>query len=240
MSASFSNSDFAVFKAIAEQSAFALYSAFIYSEASEKKRMDADLQVAQRNPAHPPSRPRRRTHAAFQISGINIPARQVSGDYFDYIRVDPKAGSAWRSRMSRARVVPASLIMAMCRSVLRSQASRQPLRRPMSCAQGEPPDLPGHQGGYVHQHGLRRSSTMTDRIRSPSAAPATMRRLLYSAKAIHGQSPGSTRPGMALGIDSGDVFDRITGDFSVTLESSDDCLILYTDGVTEALDRKGY
>ena len=43
---------------------------------------------------------------------------------------------------------------------------------------------------------------------------------------------------MALGIDSGDVFDRITGDFSVPLER-DDCLILYTDGVTEALDAHG-
>jgi sigma-B regulation protein RsbU (phosphoserine phosphatase) len=44
---------------------------------------------------------------------------------------------------------------------------------------------------------------------------------------------------MALGIDSGEVFDRITTDFSVTMEQ-DDCLILYTDGVTEALDSNGF
>ena len=43
---------------------------------------------------------------------------------------------------------------------------------------------------------------------------------------------------MALGIDSGGVFDRITGDFAVPLER-DDCLVLYTDGVTEALDANG-
>ena len=42
---------------------------------------------------------------------------------------------------------------------------------------------------------------------------------------------------MAVGIDSGDVFDRITGDFSLELERGD-CLVLYTDGVTEALDAK--
>jgi len=60
--------------------------------------------------------------------------------------------------------------------------------------------------------------------------------LLYSAKeqTVTRLNP----PGMALGIDSGDVFDRITGDFSVTLEPND-CLVLYTDGVTEALDSKG-
>jgi sigma-B regulation protein RsbU (phosphoserine phosphatase) len=45
-------------------------------------------------------------------------------------------------------------------------------------------------------------------------------------------------PGMAIGIDSGGVFNRVTGDFSLTLEP-DDCLILYTDGVTEALNSEG-
>ena len=42
---------------------------------------------------------------------------------------------------------------------------------------------------------------------------------------------------MALGIDSGGVFNRVTGDFSLTLEP-DDCLVLYTDGVTEALEQR--
>jgi sigma-B regulation protein RsbU (phosphoserine phosphatase) len=61
--------------------------------------------------------------------------------------------------------------------------------------------------------------------------------LLYSAKdkTVTKINP----PGMAVGIDSGDVFDRVTRDFSVKMEQ-DDCLILYTDGVTEALDGKGF
>ena len=46
MSAPFSPSDFVVFKSIAEQSAFALYNAIIYSEANEKKRLDHDLEIA--------------------------------------------------------------------------------------------------------------------------------------------------------------------------------------------------
>jgi sigma-B regulation protein RsbU (phosphoserine phosphatase) len=41
-----------------------------------------------------------------------------------------------------------------------------------------------------------------------------------------------------LGIDSGSVFDRLTSDVAVPLER-DDCLILYTDGVTEAIDTEG-
>ena len=43
---------------------------------------------------------------------------------------------------------------------------------------------------------------------------------------------------MALGIDSGEVFNRVTGDFSLSLEPGD-CLLLYTDGVTDALDKQG-
>ena len=43
---------------------------------------------------------------------------------------------------------------------------------------------------------------------------------------------------MVVGIDSGDVFDRLTTDVAVPLER-DDCILLYTDGITEALDSEG-
>src|SRR5437868_15162551 len=43
---------------------------------------------------------------------------------------------------------------------------------------------------------------------------------------------------MVVGIDSGSVFDRITGDFPLSLKRND-CLLLYTDGVTEAVDATG-
>src|SRR5262249_44647361 len=42
----FSQADFVVFKSIAEQSAFAVYNAIIYSMANEKKRLDHDLEIA--------------------------------------------------------------------------------------------------------------------------------------------------------------------------------------------------
>ena len=83
-SPSFSASDFVVFKSIAEQSAFALYNAIIYSEANEKKRLDHDLEIARdiQRILLPSEAP---VIEGFEISGINIPARHVSGDYFDYI-----------------------------------------------------------------------------------------------------------------------------------------------------------
>src|SRR6185295_20276060 len=112
MGAPFTPSDFVVFKSIAEQSAFALYNAIIYSEANEKKRLDHDLEIArdiQRVllPTEPPS------VTGFEISGMSIPARQVSGDYFDYITVDEDRLGVAIADVS-GKGVPASLIMAIC------------------------------------------------------------------------------------------------------------------------------
>jgi sigma-B regulation protein RsbU (phosphoserine phosphatase) len=120
MSTPFSPPDFVVFQSIVEQSAFALYNAMVYSEADEKRRMERDLDVArdiQRIllPAGAPE------IAGFEIAGINIPASHVSGDYYDYISIDEDHWGIAIADVS-GKGVPASLIMAMCRSVLRSVA----------------------------------------------------------------------------------------------------------------------
>ena len=125
-------SDFQIFKAISEQSAFALYTAIIFSEAAEKKRLDQDLQVAHEIqrillPASAPD------ISGFQISGINIPARQVSGDYYDYIK-STRRTAGWPSPMSPARACPprSSWPCAAACCAARPPASS---RRRASCAQ---------------------------------------------------------------------------------------------------------
>ena len=123
-SAPFTQSDFVVFKSIAEQSAFALYNAIVYSEANEKKRLDHDLEIARdiQRILLPSEAP---VIEGFEISGLNIPARHVSGDYFDYIAVDESRLGVAIADVS-GKGVPASIIMAICRSVLRSQAPGNP------------------------------------------------------------------------------------------------------------------
>ena len=70
----------------------------------------------------------------------------------------------------------------------------------------------------------------------------TLARAGHDAPLLYRRAQQSVEPvkpsGMVLGIDSGSVFDRVTGDFVIPLER-DDCLVLYTDGVTEALDANG-
>ncbi len=227
----FLTSEFQIFKAIAEQSAFALSTAIIFSDAAEKKRLDQDLQVAHeiQRILLPSSSP---DIEGFQISGINIPARQVSGDYYDYISVDAEHCGVAIADVS-GKGVPASLIMAMCRSVLRSEAGAQHSPAAVLRRVNEQlfPDIKEDMFISMAYAILDRNSATVTLCRAGHDAP-----LLYSAreKSVTRINP----PGMALGIDSGGVFNRVTADFSLHLEP-DDCLILYTDGVTEALDVEG-
>jgi len=231
MGAPFSQGDFIVFKSIAEQSAFALYNAIIYSMANEKKRLDHDLEIArdiQRIllPAEAPA------INGFQISGINVPARQVSGDYFDYIRVDDERLGVAIADVS-GKGVPASLIMAICRSVLRAEAARNP----------SPADVLRKVNRQLYPD-IKEDMfiSMAYLILDHERNGITLARGGHDAPLLYKQQSQSVTPikspGMVVGIDSGNVFDRITSDFAVPLER-DDCLILYTDGVTEALNTEG-
>src|SRR5947209_5339231 len=228
MGVAFSQGDFVVFKSIAEQSAFALYNAIIYSMANEKKRLDHDLEIArdiQRIllPAEAPA------INGFEISGINVPARQVSGDYFDYIHVDEDRLGVVIADVS-GKGVPASLIMAICRSVLRAEAAGNP--SPADVLRKVKRQLYPHlkedmfiSMAYLILDHERDGVTLA---RGGHDAPLLYKRQLQSVTPVKS-------PGMVLGIDSGNVFDRLTADFGVPLER-DDCLVLYTDGVTEALN----
>src|SRR5437588_6742697 len=231
MDAPFSQNDFVVFKSITEQSAFALYNAIIYSEANEKKRLDHDLEIArdiQRIllPSEAPVVP------GFEISGLNIPARHVSGDYFDYIEVDKdKLGVAIADVSGKG--VPASIIMAICRSVLRSQATGNP--SPADVLQKVNrqlyPDIKEDMFISMAYTILDHASDTVTLCRAGHDAPIIFDHETRTATPVK-------PPGMVVGIDSGSVFDRITGDFLLSLKR-DDCLLLYTDGVTEALDANG-
>jgi len=231
MSAPFTPSDFVVFKSIAEQSAFALYNAIVYSEANEKKRLDHDLEIAQdiQRLLLPSEAP---VIDGFEISGINIPARSVSGDYFDYIKVDDERLGVAIADVS-GKGVPASIIMAICRSVLRSQATGNP--SPADVLQKVNrqiyPDIKEDMFismAYVILDHVRDTVLLS---RAGHDAPLHYQ---HTTKSVTPIKP----PGMVVGIDSGSVFDRITSDFAISLER-DDCLLLYTDGVTEALDANG-
>ena len=78
LSSPFAPDDLKVFKAIAEQSAFALFSEAVYLEAGEKKRLDSDLETA-REPKASSSRPPPRTSRDTKSAGSTFPRAMSAG-----------------------------------------------------------------------------------------------------------------------------------------------------------------
>jgi sigma-B regulation protein RsbU (phosphoserine phosphatase) len=227
----FEHKDLAVFRAIAEQSAFALYNEVVYLEASEKKLLDRDLEIARdiqriMLPEEDPIFP------GYDLSAVNHAARHVSGDYFDYIPLKSERLGVAIADVS-GKGVPASIIMAMCRSVLRREAAEE--------------GLPSHVLQLVNQQlypDIKEDMfiSMAYLILDRESGQITMARAGHDAPLLYRAATATVEKlspkGMALGIDSGRVFNRVCGDLSLVMETGD-CMLLYTDGATEAMDQDG-
>jgi sigma-B regulation protein RsbU (phosphoserine phosphatase) len=229
--APFTLADVKVFRTICEQSAFALYNEVVYLEANEKKRLDHDLEIARDIqsillPSDPPPVP------GYEISGHNVPARQVSGDYFDYLVIDEHRTGVAIADVS-GKGVPASLIMAMCRSVIRSQSpgKESPADVLQRVNRQLYPDIKEDMFISMVYLILDAHSGICRLARAGHDPP-------YVYRAATGTVESINPKGMALGIDSGEVFDRVCGDFEFPLEPGD-FVLLYTDGATEALNANG-
>jgi sigma-B regulation protein RsbU (phosphoserine phosphatase) len=222
---------FQTFKALAEQSAFSLFDAFLHREATEKRQIEKDLHVANEVqrillPSEPP------VVEGFDVAGTNLPARYVSGDYFDYIPLDADRCGVVIADVS-GKGVPAALMMAMTRTALRLLATdgASPTEVIHRLNAQLYPDIREDMFISLAYVVLDRRSGEVRLVRAGHDAP-----LVYHAadRSVTKVSP----PGMAVGIDSGGAFNRVTNEFSLVLEPGD-CLILYTDGVSEAQDRNG-
>lgn len=224
----FSSNDFAVFRSAAEQSSFAIGNARIHREAHEKRAMENELQNARevQRILLPQEDP---VVAGFRISGTNLPARIISGDYYDYLDLgDDKFGFAIADVSGKG--VPAGLLMAMCRSALRSVAPGRTSPSEALAAVNRQlfPDI--REDMFI---------SMAYGILDPCESKLTIARAGHDPALLFRRGSGKVEllrsPGLALGVDGGAVFERVTKDQEVILMPGD-CVLFYTDGVREAVD----
>jgi sigma-B regulation protein RsbU (phosphoserine phosphatase) len=229
--ATFSANDFAVFRTVAEQSAFAIGNAQVHREASEKRQIEGELRNAREVqrvllPQGDPDIP------GYRVSGMNMPARIISGDYYDYLNLDAGRHGIVIADVS-GKGVAAGLLMAMCRSVLRSLSREH--RNPADTLAGVNrqlfPDI--REDMFIT---LFYAVIEGDEGKIRVARAGHDAALIYRAedRTVIQLKP----PGLALGIDEGDVFERVTKVEEVHLNPGD-CLLFYTDGVKEAIDASG-
>jgi phosphoserine phosphatase RsbU/P len=224
----FNEHDFTVFRSVAEQSSFALGNSLVHQEANEKRSLENELRTARevQRILLPQSSP---CIEGYRVCGTNTPARIISGDYYDFIDLGERRWGVVIADVS-GKGVAAGLLMAMCRSVLRCVAVGQtsPAKVLSLVNRQLFPDI--REDMFI---------SMAYLILDGDGGEAVMARAGHDpAFWFHKETGEVTQikpSGLAVGIDEGDVFERVTKDFSFQIAPGD-CLLLHTDGVKEALN----
>jgi len=211
---------------LAQQVSVAVEGARLYGQSLERQRLAQELAVAREIQSSflPRSAP---TVAGWSIAGRWRAAKQVGGDFYDFI---PLSGGRWGLVIADVadKGVPAALFMAFSRTLIRAVM----------------PDSAGPAEALSRVNALIRSDAMADLFVTALCAvwdPRTGQ--FWMANAGHAE-PLLCRferhvstvhlAGAALG-----VVERIAPEQLCLLLKTGDVLLLYTDGLTDALNADG-
>jgi sigma-B regulation protein RsbU (phosphoserine phosphatase) len=222
----FTEADTRLLAIIATESAQVIENARLYEEERALLRMQEEMRMARKIQADllPKSPP---AIVGYDIAGTSIPAKIVGGDYFDFIRLDEHRLGICLGDVS-GKGMPAALLMANVQATLRSQA--------ISC--GSPCEC------LARSNDLLLASTDLERYATLFYGVLdTREHSLYYCNAGH-NPPFIFRKGG--GPERLEVGGTVVGCFGAT-DYSDatveirpgDVLVLYSDGVTEAMNDRG-
>ncbi len=212
---------------LASQAGLALENAMLYEEVSEQERLKHELRIArdvQRRllPREMPQVP------GLRVEGICRPAREVGGDYFDFFEV---AGSSLGLVVAdvSGKGTSASFYMAEIKGMM--------LLLSASCP--SPKILLTELNRRLYESFDREVfATMLYGVVDPSRGRFTFARAGHNPL-MHLSARGSCRlitpAGIGLGLDSGTVFERTVEEVDLDLRPGD-TFVMYTDGLTEAMN----
>ena len=118
----FSNDDKILLESISSQVALGITFVQLYEELGEQQRLAQELKLARtiQDSLIPEKAPK---HANYMMSANCMSAREVSGDFYDFIKISEDLLLVVVADAS-GKGVPACMLMALCRSVLRTNAMR--------------------------------------------------------------------------------------------------------------------
>src|ERR1043166_6169233 len=114
----YSNDDLEVLMLLASQVAIIIEKSVLHEQLIEKKRLQGQLEVARQVQLEllPPNDPEL---AGYDISAYNFPTEEVSGDYYDWVKIyDDQLGIVIADVSGKG--VPAAILMAFLRAGLRA------------------------------------------------------------------------------------------------------------------------
>ncbi|MFH0779063.1 MAG: SpoIIE family protein phosphatase [Candidatus Eisenbacteria bacterium] len=199
----------------------------------EKERLQKEMQVAQE--IQQSLLPREVPNAeGFEIGTLYRAAKEVGGDYFDFLWVDDDTLGVVVADVS-GKGVPGSLVMTMIRTALRMEARDNKSAK----------EVVARLNNFVTED-MKRGMFVTifyvildsrHRIISYSSAGHNPM-ILYRGDSD--ETYFLNPKGFPVGIDLADrtLFEKSIGAESIKLKQSD-MLVIYTDGITEAMDKDG-
>lgn len=196
-------------------------------ELVEKERMEKELAIARTIqetlvPKEPPQ------IEGFEIASYYVPAREVGGDYFDFIEVAPgKLGIVVADVSGKG--VPAALVMSIFRTLLRSQAPGQnsPAEVLSRVNRLLYPDI--KRGMFVTAfYGIIDSNKKNLVFASAGHNPLLL--------LPNGEPKFIKTKGMVVGVDSGKLFEKVLEEKKLKIDGQ--AFLVYTDGLTEAMNVK--
>ncbi|MBI4613277.1 MAG: SpoIIE family protein phosphatase [Planctomycetes bacterium] len=224
----FTQDDLNLLSAIGNQAAVALKNAQLFEDVREKERIEYELSLASRIqesllPQSPPE------VDGIELTGRLIPAKEIGGDYYDFLPAPDGSGLYIAIGDVTGKGLPAGLVMVMARSLLLPLVDQGLSTR----------DIIVRANRHLYANTDKKTFMTMNLLRWDSAK----RRLVYTG-AGHEHlilcPAGDAKPrvfragGMALGIS--DRNDETFQERQIPVNPGD-TLVLYTDGVTEAIDR---
>ncbi|HEY3026240.1 MAG TPA: GAF domain-containing SpoIIE family protein phosphatase [Pyrinomonadaceae bacterium] len=222
----YSEDDLQVLMMLASQVAIIIEKVMLHEQLIEKKRLEGQLEVARQVQLEllPASDP---VLEGFDISAYNFPTEEVSGDYYDWVRIhDDEIGVVVADVSGKG--VPAALLMAFLRASLRAATHI-----------GYSPHISMSKVNYLLWESIERNQFVTAFY---GLLDASNRTLAYT-NAGHNPPLLMDAEGNARFIDRGGVplgmfRDTRYYEYYLTIEPGQ-LLLLYTDGVTEANNPDG-
>ncbi|MEE8587606.1 MAG: PP2C family protein-serine/threonine phosphatase [Acidobacteriota bacterium] len=197
----------------------------------ERERLLAEFSVARKAqqlmlPENPPDIP------GFQLAAACHPAREVGGDLYDFV---PLSGGRWAIAVAdvSGKGVPAALYMTLTKGLLRS----------VSRMSSQPDEIARNMNVHLHECARRKVFvTLGLAVLDPSSGKALCVRAGHNPLIWRQSGSGQARflysSGIGLGLAGSRLFDRSLAVEEVQLAPGDS-LILYSDGITEAMDGQG-
>jgi len=198
----------------------------------DQERLKHEMHLAQeiQQTLLPAKFPKRR---GFEISSYYESAKEVGGDYYDFVEIDPDRLGVVIADVS-GKGVPGSLVMTMIRTALRTEArgtysAAETLRKVNRFIMGDIKKGMFVTVFYTILNSRNRSLTYASAGHNPM--------ILYrpSTKKTYYLNPRGFPVGISLNDE--ELFDKSLEDDSIRLAKGD-IVIIYTDGVTEAMNSR--